>query len=336
MSSESPGNKLALLISLIVVPMTIACLLVMVLLLSCRHFSRLSRDMAQIRDSRESHSWELQMISHQAQQAQRVARSRKSQLARSKSQLARSRWHLAGNHLGPPDSRLSTVESERWASAERSTASEERSSLTAASTSLGQRSLLTLPPGPPSSSGQSDPPLSGESERQSVPVPGEDLWQPARQLFRIASGDSSFSVKEPGPRWPERLLAKAPSFFRREESLKPSDVTPQAPTIASAAPANAAAFASAVDFQQTEMSERLKSAAASGRSSAPLNAPPKKGPPKRPAPAPESASARPAKKTFTSPYHEFCQQQRPLLMPLGMANRDRERLIGVLAPYIAL
>ena len=335
MSSESPGNKLALLISLIVVPMTIACLLVMVLLLSCRHFSRLSRDMAQIRDSRESHSWELQMISHQAQQAQRVARSRKSQLARSKSQLARSRWHLAGNHLGPPDSRLSTVESERWASAEISTASEERSSLTAASTSVGQRSLLTLPPGPPSSSGLSDQQLSGESERQSVPVPGEDLWQPARQLFRIASGDSSFSVKEPGPRWPERLLAKAPSFFRRE-SLKPSDVTPQAPTIPSAAPANAAAFASAVDFQQTEMSERLKSAAASGRSSAPLNAPPKKGPPKRPAPAPESASARPAKKTFTSPYHEFCQQQRPLLMPLGMANRDRERLIGVLAPYIAL
>ena len=214
--------------------MTIACLLVMVLLLSCRHFSRLSRDMAQIRDSRESHSWELQMISHQAQQAQRVARSRKSQLARSKSQLARSRWHLAGNHLGPPDSRLSTVESERWASAEISTASEERSSLTAASTSLGQRSLLTLPPGPPSSSGLSDQGNlraisnsglsdSGESERQSVPVPGEDLWQPARQLFRIASGDSSFSVKEPGPRWPERLLAKAPSFFRRE-SLKPSDL----------------------------------------------------------------------------------------------------------------
>ena len=48
---------------------------------------------------------------------------------------------------------------------------------------------------------------------------------------------------------------------------------------------------------------------------------------------PESASARRAKKrTFTSPYHEFCQEQRPLLMPLGMRNRDREKLLGVLAP----
>ena len=53
--------------------------------------------------------------------------------------------------------------------------------------------------------------------------------------------------------------------------------------------------------------------------------------------APESASARRAKKrTFTSPYHEFCQEQRPLLMPLGMRNRDREKLLGVIAPYIAL
>eukprot|EP00964_Phaeocystis_antarctica_P048901 scaffold28326_cov63-Phaeocystis_antarctica.AAC.2 len=54
-------------------------------------------------------------------------------------------------------------------------------------------------------------------------------------------------------------------------------------------------------------------------------------PRKRPA-HPESASAPRAKKALTSPYLEFCQEQRPLLMPLGMTNRDREKLLGVLAP----
>ena len=54
-------------------------------------------------------------------------------------------------------------------------------------------------------------------------------------------------------------------------------------------------------------------------------------PPKRPA-LPESASARPAKNAFTSPYHVYCQEQRPLLVPLVMRNRDREKLLGVLAP----
>ena len=55
-------------------------------------------------------------------------------------------------------------------------------------------------------------------------------------------------------------------------------------------------------------------------------------PRKRPA-QPESASApRATKKVTTNPYVEFCQEQRPLLMPLGMANRDREKLLGVLAP----
>ena len=54
-------------------------------------------------------------------------------------------------------------------------------------------------------------------------------------------------------------------------------------------------------------------------------------PPKRPA-QPESASAKRVKKAFTSPWHVYCQEQRPLLMPLGMRNRDRERLLGVLAP----
>eukprot|EP00964_Phaeocystis_antarctica_P146581 scaffold112918_cov56-Phaeocystis_antarctica.AAC.2 len=48
---------------------------------------------------------------------------------------------------------------------------------------------------------------------------------------------------------------------------------------------------------------------------------------KRPA-QPESATAPRAKKAFTSPWHVYCQEQRPLLMPLGMANRDRERLLG--------
>ena len=53
--------------------------------------------------------------------------------------------------------------------------------------------------------------------------------------------------------------------------------------------------------------------------------------PKRP--APESASASLAnKRAFTNPYLEFCQEQRPLLMPLGMANRDREKLLGEIAP----
>ena len=49
---------------------------------------------------------------------------------------------------------------------------------------------------------------------------------------------------------------------------------------------------------------------------------------KRPA-QPESVSApRAKKKAFTSPWHVYCQEQRPLLMPLGMTNRDREKLLG--------
>ena len=106
---------------------------------------------------------------------------------------------------------------------------------------------------------------------------------------------------------------------------KLSGVTPQAPTSPSAAtPANAAACALAVDVQQAALQH-------AGASSAPPSAPPKKVPPKRAAP-PESASAPSAKRTFRSPYNEFCQEQRPLFMPLGMANRDREKLLGVLAP----
>ena len=46
---------------------------------------------------------------------------------------------------------------------------------------------------------------------------------------------------------------------------------------------------------------------------------------------PESASALSAKKAFTSPYVAFCQEQRPLLPP-ETSNRDREKILGVLAP----
>ena len=62
------------------------------------------------------------------------------------------------------------------------------------------------------------------------------------------------------------------------------------------------------------------------------NAPPKKAPTKRAAPPESTSMPRASKRAFTSPYHEFCQEQRPILMPLGMANRDRERLLGELAP----
>ena len=103
---------------------------------------------------------------------------------------------------------------------------------------------------------------------------------------------------------------------------KLSGVIPQAPP--SATPANAAACTLAVDVQQAALQH-------AGASSAPPSAPPKKAPPKRAAP-PESASAPSAKRTFSNPYHAFCQDQRPHL-PLGMTNRDREKLLGVLAPY---
>ena len=53
-------------------------------------------------------------------------------------------------------------------------------------------------------------------------------------------------------------------------------------------------------------------------------------PRKRPA-QPKSVSAPRAKRAFTSPFVEFCKEQRPLL-PLKTSNRDREKLLGVLAP----
>ena len=52
---------------------------------------------------------------------------------------------------------------------------------------------------------------------------------------------------------------------------------------------------------------------------------------KRPA-SPGLASASPAKRSkkraFTSPFHEFCQELRPLL-PLNLRNSEREKLLGV-------
>ena len=53
-------------------------------------------------------------------------------------------------------------------------------------------------------------------------------------------------------------------------------------------------------------------------------------PRKRPA-QPKSVSAPRAKRAFTSPFVEFCKEQRPLL-PLKTSNRDREKLLGVLMP----
>ena len=41
-----------------------------------------------------------------------------------------------------------------------------------------------------------------------------------------------------------------------------------------------------------------------------------------------SAAAPPAKKAYTSPFHEFCLEQRPLLPP-GGSRQERERRLGV-------
>eukprot|EP00964_Phaeocystis_antarctica_P103563 scaffold68822_cov39-Phaeocystis_antarctica.AAC.1 len=56
-----------------------------------------------------------------------------------------------------------------------------------------------------------------------------------------------------------------------------------------------------------------------------------------------STSAAPAKKktAYTSPYHVFCQEQRPLITPGRMTNAEREKHLGAphartLAPALAL
>ena len=53
----------------------------------------------------------------------------------------------------------------------------------------------------------------------------------------------------------------------------------------------------------------------------------KEAPAKRPAPPGPVSAPRAKKKAFTSPYHEFCREQRPLLPP-HMSNADREKLLG--------
>ena len=52
--------------------------------------------------------------------------------------------------------------------------------------------------------------------------------------------------------------------------------------------------------------------------------------PKRAAPTGPATAPRAGRNT--TPYREFCLEQRPLLMPLRMTNRDREKLLGELAP----
>ena len=53
--------------------------------------------------------------------------------------------------------------------------------------------------------------------------------------------------------------------------------------------------------------------------------------PKRAAP-PEPAPTPRVKRAFTSPYNEFCKEQRPLMLA-KTNNRDRESILGELAPY---
>ena len=114
--------------------------------------------------------------------------------------------------------------------------------------------------------------------------------------------------------WHRQALSAVPFSWGAAARKLSDGVTPQAT-------AHSATLASAADVQQVA----LQKAGASSHLA-------KKALPKRAAP-PESASAPSAKRTFRSPYNEFCQEQRPLFMPLGMANRDREKLLGVLAPY---
>ena len=120
--------------------------------------------------------------------------------------------------------------------------------------------------------------------------------------------------------WHRQALSAEPfSWGRAAAARKLSDgVTPQATT-------HSATLASAADVQQVALQKAGASSAFS------LTAPPKKALPKRAAP-PESASAPSAKRVSTlTPYNVFGKEQRPLL-PAGTKNKDRERLLGVLAP----
>ena len=205
-------------------------------------------------------------------------------------------------------------------------------SLPPKSVSLAKAPAASLPPGPPSSStGQSvaeqevtrsgaiDSGLAAPSPLAAPTVYLEFCRK--QRLLLPTSLNHSEKEKVVSQMWKTLSVPLSSAAAAR----KLSGVTSQAPTspsVATPANANAAESASAVDVQQVALQH-------AGASSAPPSAPPKKAPPKRAAP-PESASAPSAKRTFSSPYHEFCQDQRPHL-PLGMAGRDREKLLGVLA-----
>ena len=117
----------------------------------------------------------------------------------------------------------------------------------------------------------------------------------------------------------ERLLSQM--WHRQALSAVPFSWAAAARTLSGVTPQAPAACTSAVDVQQAALQN------------APPNAPPPKKAtaPKRAAP-PESASAPSAKRVSTlTPYNVFGKEQRPLL-PAGTKNKDRERLLGVLAP----
>ena len=113
--------------------------------------------------------------------------------------------------------------------------------------------------------------------------------------------------------WHRQALSAVPFSWGAAARKLSDGVTPQAT-------AHSATLASAVDVQQVA----LQKAGASSHLA-------KKALPKRAAP-PESASAPSAKRVSTlTPYNVFGKEQRPLL-PAGTKNKDRERLLGVLAP----
>ena len=131
-----------------------------------------------------------------------------------------------------------------------------------------------------------------------------------------AAGRSAADQEEL-PNVPLSWAAAARKWRAERASVAGSGVALQAP-IPSAAPA---ACTSTADYQQAA---RLPWAVPAG-----FTAPLKKASTKRAAP-PSSASAPSAKRAFTSPYNEFCKEQRPLL-PAKTNNKDREKLLGELA-----
>ena len=205
-------------------------------------------------------------------------------------------------------------------------------------------SALCLPPAPTTTAmlARVHPPLPA------TPAPPPTRAAPsAAPTAQLATppplpSDLATNPVPPAPRGSAAVVADAapagmPAGFVRFAALAPA--APPAAPLAAPPPLPAdlaqmfdepigldgALAALAVGVQQAALQH------AAGASSAPPSAPPKEAPPKRAAP-PESASAPSAKRTFVSPYHAFCQDQRPLL-PVGMAGRDREKLLGVLAPY---